>query len=162
MLGDPEQSAGHDGRPPPITVQEPTLRPNGPPGRVLIVEDDYMTLLALSTLFERNGWVVDVAGSVAMAMFSLDPAPDWLILDLCLPDGHGDEVLRRVRADGMKTRVVVASAHLTSASVDRLMPLRPDLLMPKPIDYRTLVRRCDGSAPLSADEFLAIAGGGPA
>lgn len=80
-----------------------------------------------------------------------------MILDLMLPDGQGEAVLRRVRADGLKTRIVVTSAHLGPASVHRLGPLRPDLLMPKPVDSRALVRECDGSATLSAEQFLAIA-----
>ena len=72
--------------------------------RVLIVEDDAMSLRAWETVFGRRGWEVQLAGSVAEAMEMLDPAPDYLILDLRLPDGSGKVILRRVRKDGLKTR----------------------------------------------------------
>ena len=41
------------------------------------------------------------------------PPPDWVLLDLMLPDGSGIDVLRAVRAGGMNTRVCVVTGCCT-------------------------------------------------
>src|SRR4051794_21222905 len=55
---------------------------------VLVVEDDPATARVLcQVLKSRGAGLVVHAGTVADALNSLDPAPDWVILDLDLPDG---------------------------------------------------------------------------
>src|SRR4051794_30999055 len=82
------------------------------PRRILIVEDDLAILYALQTLFGRHGWTVAISRTIAGAFERLDPAPDWIILDLGLADGDGEVVLRRVREEPIATRVAVVSAVL--------------------------------------------------
>jgi CheY-like chemotaxis protein len=65
--------------------------------RVLIVEDDAASCDALLRIMDHRGWVVTVAQTVAEAMVSLDPPPHCILLDLMLPDGGGEDVLRKVR-----------------------------------------------------------------
>src|SRR5947209_6066016 len=57
--------------------------------RLLVVEDHTTTRDALRAHYERLGWHVDVAGTVAEGLALLDagPEPCCLILDLVLPDG---------------------------------------------------------------------------
>ncbi len=65
--------------------------------RLLVVEDDPMSQRAWNAIFTRRGWDVAVAGSVAEALDALATAPDYLILDLLLPDGDGEVILRKGR-----------------------------------------------------------------
>src|SRR4051794_21693232 len=95
-------------------------------GRVLIVEDSLAMLYALRAQFEAFGWEVRLSRTVELALGQLDPAPDWIILDLWLSDGDGEEVLRHVRQAGIPSRVAVISAGLDSERIARLVPLRPD------------------------------------
>src|SRR4051812_484712 len=65
--------------------------------RLLVVEDDPTTSLALKVLFTRRGWEVAVASSVAEGLVLVDQLPACIILDVMLPDGDGTAILRKVR-----------------------------------------------------------------
>ena len=78
--------------------------------KLLIVEADPANRVVWRTLFADRGWDVCEAGTVAEGLASLDPAPDYLILALELPDGDGGAILAQVRETGHKTRVSVAAA----------------------------------------------------
>lgn len=114
--------------------------------RVLIVEDDDTTRRALQRLFASWGWNVSVASTVSAALEALDPPPEMIILDLWLPDGDGISVLHHVRKTGMRTFVAVTSGALDPDCVARILPLKPDLLMPKPLDLARLLAACSSLA----------------
>src|SRR5687767_618871 len=67
--------------------------------RILIVDDDEPTRDILRLIFRRLGWEATAVGTIAegMALLDRDPPPDGLLLDLDLPDGRGETVLRKVR-----------------------------------------------------------------
>lgn len=66
--------------------------------KILIVDDEPMIIDVLKAYFERAGYHVYTAfnGSEALRMFD-QVHPDFLILDLMLPDFSGEEVCKRVR-----------------------------------------------------------------
>ncbi|HET6401707.1 MAG TPA: response regulator [Candidatus Kapabacteria bacterium] len=65
--------------------------------RILLVEDNEDTSRAMQVLFERKGFKVEVANSVASAMELSKTHPiDLVISDIGLPDGDGFEVIRRL------------------------------------------------------------------
>jgi DNA-binding response OmpR family regulator len=107
--------------------------------RLLIVEDDMVSLAAMRALFGQSGWTVTVATTVADGLRALAQPPDWIILDLWLPDGDGETILRKVRDCRLPTRVAVVSGALDSAREAQLEPFKPDVVMPKPLNYRVLV-----------------------
>jgi response regulator of citrate/malate metabolism len=49
------------------------------------------------------------AGTVAEAISGLGRNPEWVLLDLMLPDGSGIDVLRQVQADGRGCKVCVVT-----------------------------------------------------
>ena len=81
---------------------------------VLLVDDHELIRQGLARAFERDadmtivGQAANVADGVA-AWRSLQP--DVVITDLQLPDGHGLEVVRAVRASDDTTGVVVLTMH---------------------------------------------------
>lgn len=110
---------------------------------VLIVEDDMAMLFALERLFQSEGWQVSSSRTIEHALTQLESPPDWIVLDLGLIDGSGEEVLRYVREAGMPSRVAVVSGHIDPSSVLDLKPWKPDVLLPKPIHFEDLLAACE-------------------
>ena len=111
--------------------------------RVLIVEDDTPTRVALQTIFARRGWQVATAATVTEGLARLEPAPDCIVLDLVLPDGGGEAVLRKVRSENLPTRMVaVATGTNDPSHLAVVRELDPDILLFKPLDSEVLFRVC--------------------
>jgi CheY-like chemotaxis protein len=112
---------------------------------VLLVEDDAFTARRLLRLLASRG-VRHVlhATTVAQALGLLDPPPDWVILDMELPDGLGLAVLEIIRKAALPTRVVVSSATKDSRLVAAFEAWKPDLIIPKPLDPALLPIGLDG------------------
>jgi response regulator of citrate/malate metabolism len=81
---------------------------------------------------------VSEAGSVAQAVSALDAAPNWILLDLMLPDGNGTSVLRKIRNDRLSSRVCLVTgccdemlrdAQRTGAEHTFIKPLDVERLM---------------------------------
>jgi DNA-binding response OmpR family regulator len=103
--------------------------------KLLIVEDDRSLLEVWKTIFSTRGWVVSTATTLAEGLAQLQPTPDYLILDLELPDGRGEAILRQIRELGLKTRVAVTTG---SDDLARLIDLHPEALFQKPVDVAAI------------------------
>ena len=78
--------------------------------RVLIVEDDPRTSSSVRTLLEDEKMAVDVAGAGEEGLArALRQSYDVMLLDLGLPDTHGFDVLKKLRAAGSDMPVMVVS-----------------------------------------------------
>jgi len=102
----------------------------------LIVEDDPATQKIWQVIFSRRGWEVAVASTVSEGLALLDPPPDYLILDLKLPDGDGEAILRKVRDDKLKTRVAVTTGSVDPTKSGALESLEPEALFAAGRHYR--------------------------
>jgi len=81
--------------------------------RILIVDDDAVSLSALSRLLRYEGHHAIVARSVAEAFrLAIADPPDLLIGDLDLPDGDGCELLRRIRLLHPSVRGIAISGFI--------------------------------------------------
>lgn len=111
---------------------------------LLIVEDHDATRSALRRAFTRKGWAVAEAATVAEGIdrIAQSPAPDCLILDLMLPDGDGEAVLRKVRELRLKTRVAVCSGTSDHSRMALVQALGPEVTMQKPVDLAQIYRFC--------------------
>jgi DNA-binding NarL/FixJ family response regulator len=81
--------------------------------RILIVEDDMGMGRALALTLKRVGGEATVVGTIGEARKLLAQLAAWdgLILDLCLPDGPGLDVLAWVRAKGLDFPVLIHTGH---------------------------------------------------
>jgi len=110
--------------------------------RLLVVDDDYYTRHALHALFGRRVWAVELAATVAEGLAMLDDAPRCIILDLNLPDGGGETILREVRRRLPGTVVAVCSGCQDPAQLAEVRRLRPELLLCKPVDVAPIEQLC--------------------
>ena len=122
--------------------------------RVLLVEDDEMIGHSLRQALTATGFSVDWVKDGQLALSALaDGDYACVLLDLGLPKVDGVEVLRRARANGDATPVLVLTAR--DGLDDRVagLDLGADDYLLKPYEMRELVarmraiiRRRDGSA----------------
>jgi len=117
--------------------------------KLLLVEDDAQTALAVGALLEREDIAVEHAcnGEVALQRVG-DPAIDIVVLDRMLPGMSGVEVLERMRRAGVEKPVLMLSAlgraeqrieGLDGGADDYLAkPFEPDELVAR---VRALFRR---------------------
>jgi DNA-binding response OmpR family regulator len=73
------------------------------------VEDDRAARTAISKLLKRRGFAVSEAATVAAALAAVEnaPPPQWVLLDLMLPDGCGISVLDQIRGANLACTVCV-------------------------------------------------------
>jgi CheY-like chemotaxis protein len=110
--------------------------------RILIVDDNAPARRALGVLLGLKGWDVHEAGTVAEALRSIhEPEPPaGIILDLQLPDGGGEDVLRSVREERLPIRVAICSGFVSGLDSPNLHAASPDAVLPKPIRVEDVLR----------------------
>ena len=99
---------------------------------VLVVEDEEPNRNALVQLLNRLGFSACGAATVAEGLALLD-GQHCLILDLNLPDGHGTEVLRQVRAEERSIRVAVYTGSHDDGLLAEAASHHPDGIFAKPL-----------------------------
>ena len=116
------------------------------PVRVLIVEDERVSRLALGTLLTRCGYRVELAESAedALALIHRRLSPDVVLLDVDLPGMNGLELLTKLRS----MMPHVTPVLLTGADRDTVWPAtsRGVPYLRKPIDFDRLLNVLDQSA----------------
>jgi len=119
--------------------QKPVVPPPAMATRVLVIEDDALTRKAMSTVLRGLGFEVTAAATVADGLRKLAAKPDHVLLDLTLPDGDGEQVLRHIRAVGLHTRVTITSGSGDSDRLGRVRELGADDVLNKPVDMTALL-----------------------
>lgn len=79
---------------------------------LLLVDDDEVFRGRLARAFRDRGWDVCEAGDLASALRNAEEeTPEYVVVDLRLPDGSGLEVVRRLKALDTTTTVVVLTGY---------------------------------------------------
>lgn len=110
--------------------------------RVLLVEDHPKLAATVADGLRHCGMAVDVAldGEQALARQAVVDY-DVVVLDRDLPGVHGDEVCRRLVADGRECRILMLTAAGTVADRVEGLGLGADDYLPKPFDPLELIAR---------------------
>lgn len=131
--------------------------------RVLVVEDDEGIAHGLGLALRREGWAVDIVGTVAAASTALRTEPfDMVLLDLGLGDGDGVEVLRRLRhapAGGLpdpQLPVLIMTARDQVASRIAGLDMGADDYVTKPFDPAELAARMRALRRRAAGRALSV------
>ena len=134
--------------------------------RVLVVEDERRLADAIARGLRREGIAVDLAGDGADALVkSRVVRYDVLVLDRDLPEVHGDDVCRVVRAERPETAIIMLTAagetrgpgrgpidgrrRLPRQAVSLRRARRSDPRAQPPHQHRA-VRRCSGTETWSS------------
>jgi DNA-binding response OmpR family regulator len=124
---------------------------------VLLVEDDRRAHCLLRQILVEFGCEVISAMTQAAGLARIEDDLDCVILDLRLPDGDGETILRKIRATRPGLRVAVLTAESDPERLRRVGALEPDVLLRKPLDPAELVGwlELEGTRDRAAPELAA-------
>lgn len=110
--------------------------------RILIAEDEADLAEALTVFFEKNQFTADaVSDGFSAYEYASSGAYDAIVLDVMMPKMNGVEVLRKLRAEGVKTPVMMLTAK--AEKDDRITGFNAgaDDYLPKPFEPDELICR---------------------
>lgn len=102
--------------------------------RILVVDDDFSSLVILKGLLSSKGWIVETCSDGESAMARLQTTEfDVLLTDQIMPGMQGTELIRIARAHSPRLRCVVLSGSAPSPE-ERGIPW-----VQKPIDLSSIL-----------------------
>ena len=122
--------------------------------RILVVDDDAVTVDSLRALLELEGATVATATSATAALAEIDDArPDIVVTDLGMPGRDGYALLRDIRArENLRTLPVIALTGFGGQhDVRRAMKAGFTHHIGKPVDFAHLLRVIAEHVPGSGD-----------
>ncbi len=113
--------------------------------KILIVEDDELTLTMLSNMLKDEGFHVieAVDGKEAIDM-ALKECPNLILLDIIIPEIDGLEVFKRLREDGCCKDIpiiLLTNFEKTNAITDALETGKCDFMIKTDWDIKDIVKR---------------------
>lgn len=135
-----------------------SLRPSIVSGTVLYVEDNLSNVRLIEEIVMHYPGVhllEAVQGEMGVEL-ARTHIPDWILLDVHLPDLSGEEVLRRLHADPRTAGipVTILSADATPGQIRGLLALGAREYLTKPLDVRQLIDLLE--ATLGTGELVAV------
>jgi len=110
--------------------------------RVLVVEDSVPIQKSLAKGLREAGFAVDVSGDGEEGLwYATSNDYDVVVLDLMLPRVDGLTILRRLRADGRSTHVLILTARDTVQDRVLGLDLGADDYLVKPFAFEELLAR---------------------
>jgi len=111
-----------------VNAASASLVQNVLPMRLLVVEDYEPLREVVTRRLREDGYAVDAAANGAEGWWHAESNEyDVVLLDLMLPDLDGETVLRRIKAAGKRTRVLILSAKNKVDSVSAACSERPTI-----------------------------------
>jgi len=108
---------------------------------ILLVEDDLMLRGGLKELFEREGYEVTTAASVAEAKARLSGSIDMIVLDVTLPDGNGVALCREWRSEDILKPILFLTAKDEEFDIVRGLDAGGNDYVTKPFRMQELLSR---------------------
>lgn len=111
---------------------------------VLVIEDNEDNLELIKFILEANGYHVRHAATGCQGVEqALALPPDFILLDIQLPDIGGEEVLRRIREQkaGQSIPIIAVTSYAMSGDRERLLAAGCNGYIEKPIDPYTIIEQ---------------------
>ncbi len=107
--------------------------------KILVVEDDPWSQRIVCELLQMRGHDVLAASDVPAARALLADGPELVLLDIHVPGGGGETLLREIRATAELSALPVIALTASAMAGDRERLLRTGFTayMSKPIDVRS-------------------------
>jgi CheY-like chemotaxis protein len=110
--------------------------------KVLVVEDNADNLRLITYALERHGYEVIAAETgVRGVELAISEHPQFIIMDIELPDIDGVEATRRIRAsvaDG-KIPIIAITSYAMAGDMDRILAAGCTCYFEKPIDPLSII-----------------------
>jgi CheY-like chemotaxis protein len=115
--------------------------------RVLYIEDNPVNMMIVAELVARRGGLSFVGahdGRTGVEAARRE-RPDLILLDMHLPDGHGHQVMARLRADPLTRAIpcVALSANALPADIEAALQLGFSDYWTKPLDFKAFLQALD-------------------
>lgn len=114
------------------------------PKTALLIEDNENNLELIRFILEKSNYTTKIAmtGEEGVSLALTDP-PDFIILDIQLPDINGLEVLKRIRAHpiGKTLPVIAMTSYAMSGDKERLLAAGCTSYIEKPIDPMLVMKQ---------------------
>lgn len=114
--------------------------------KVLIVEDNENNMELISFILEANGnETLRAADGLSGVEAALNDKPDYIILDIQLPDIDGLEVLKRIRAseEGKYIPVIAMTSYAMAGDRERMLSAGCTGYIEKPINPERVIDQID-------------------
>lgn len=122
--------------------------------RILLADDHPMIQAAVEAMLRGSDYELCAkAGSGADAIKAVaEHGPDIVLLDIQMPEGSGIDVLRRLRSDGDRRKVVLLTASIDDSSFSEALSLGVDGVLLKTSDPALLIDCLD--AVCAGDDWI--------
>ena len=111
---------------------------------ILLVEDNEVNQLLTSSVLEREGFAVDIAGTSVQALEMLrSRVPDLILMDIQLPGLDGYEATRRIKANPALRHIpiIVVTSYALSGDDVKAFAAGCDAYVTKPFVPRELLAK---------------------
>lgn len=126
--------------------------PEGPTGRVLIIEDEAALAEGVAHGLRAEGFEVDIAYDGLTGLDKArDDEVDVVVLDIMLPGMNGYKVCRSLRSEGIGTPILMLTAKSGEYDEAEALDTGADDFLSKPFSFVVLVARIRALLRRSAD-----------
>jgi CheY-like chemotaxis protein len=108
----------------------------------LVIEDDDNNMVLITRLLEKSGYLTLRAETGKLGVdLALEKRPDFIILDIQLPDIQGIEVLEMIRQSevGAGIPIIAMTSHAMAGDRERMLAAGCDGYIEKPIDPERII-----------------------
>lgn len=109
--------------------------------RLLIVDDEVLTLKALQRLLRQHDTTSTASGYEALELAISARPYDAIVCDIMMPEMTGVEVFQRLRAvrPGLERTIVFVSGGAFGSDILKFLADVPNAIVPKPFDKEKLL-----------------------
>lgn len=114
---------------------------------VLVVEDNAVNRFLIVEILTPAGFAIEEAASLGEARDRLEreDLPGPVLMDMNLPDGHGLDLVRELRADPRTRALPIAALTANAMAEDERVAVDSgcDVFLTKPLDLAALVEAAE-------------------
>lgn len=110
--------------------------------KILVVEDDLITLKLLEYALTKEGYIVSPHSDFKSAIKILEEfKPDLIITDIIMPSTSGFEIISLIKSGGKGIPILVISAIDEESTVYEALSLGADDFIVKPFELEEILQR---------------------